>query len=153
METCWQIWWSRWWFQTFFWTFSPRNLGKWSNLTCAYFSDGLKPRAPSDFWCHFGSTPPATGKFFLHTLTPRTEKKTESWRILGILFSGWLFRAIFRVQKAFRFRGVSITVSNMKHPEIDGQVMAGFFSPQSLMVPLFHLFFSCVDGPISYYLE
>ena len=28
--------------------FSPRSLGKWSNLTCAYFSDGLKP-PPSFF--------------------------------------------------------------------------------------------------------
>ena len=35
----------RWWYiyiyTHFFLEFSPRNLGKWSNLTCAYFSDGF----------------------------------------------------------------------------------------------------------------
>ena len=33
------IYFTRWWFQTVF--IFIRTLGKWSNLTCAYFSDGL----------------------------------------------------------------------------------------------------------------
>ena len=33
----------------FFLDFHPLKLGKWSNLTCAYFSDGLKPPSSEVF--------------------------------------------------------------------------------------------------------
>ena len=51
---------SRWW-QLKYVLFSPRSLGKWSNLTVAYFWNGLKPptRSSSPHHCHWflaGST-------------------------------------------------------------------------------------------------
>ena len=38
-----QMCWNQWVESSTSWEFSPRKLGKISNLTCAYFSDGLKP--------------------------------------------------------------------------------------------------------------
>ena len=38
---------TRWWFQRFI--FSPRSLGRWSNLTSIIFSDGLKPSIRQGF--------------------------------------------------------------------------------------------------------
>ena len=46
----WLVWITRWWFQIFF-IFTPNYLGKISNLTVAYFSDGLvQPQTSDNRW-------------------------------------------------------------------------------------------------------
>ena len=45
---------TRWWQLKYFWKISPRKLGKWSNLTCAYFSNGLVQ--PPTSWAFFSLT-------------------------------------------------------------------------------------------------
>ena len=92
---CWQhlkliidlpIYQTRSWHLKYLWSFHPERFGTWSNLTCAYFSDGLVKNPPI-----YERFPDSFSRHF--TLEPSSESKNcgSKWVFpkIGVPQNGW----------------------------------------------------------------